>query len=213
MDTLSISFPYSPVKPCSKCLKLLSLESFTKDIYKVSGYTSACKECRRDKNRPKRIWRLKPEEILYPYTPIKFCPKCKTYKQMHEFGVDNHRPDGATTHCKLCKREVGRIADAKRRAKKPNNDIPKYEKGDHLPGRLQVRWSNKRAAKRGAFGKITREEWLTKCAECGNKCVRCGLFKALTIDHIIPLSKGGSNTIDNIQPLCKKCNSSKNNRL
>ncbi len=50
-----------------------------------------------------------------------------------------------------------------------------------------------------------------KFNKLGNKCVICG-SKNITIDHIIPISKGGTNNIDNLQPLCKSCNSSKGNK-
>lgn len=40
----------------------------------------------------------------------------------------------------------------------------------------------------------------------GNKCLRCGSAYNLTIDHIVPLSKGGINYITNYQTLCKSCN-------
>lgn len=43
----------------------------------------------------------------------------------------------------------------------------------------------------------------------GNRCVACGATNNITIDHIIPLAKGGTNCIDNLQPLCHSCNSSK----
>ncbi len=43
----------------------------------------------------------------------------------------------------------------------------------------------------------------------GGKCVNCGSNEKLEYDHIIPLSKGGSNTARNIQLLCENCNRSK----
>jgi len=47
----------------------------------------------------------------------------------------------------------------------------------------------------------------------GGKCVKCGSQKSLEFDHIIPVSKGGSNTERNIQLLCEKCNREKSNKI
>ena len=41
------------------------------------------------------------------------------------------------------------------------------------------------------------------------KCVYCGKTRNLTIDHIRPVSRGGSDKFSNLQILCKQCNSKK----
>lgn len=43
----------------------------------------------------------------------------------------------------------------------------------------------------------------------GKQCKQCGCTDQLTIDHVIPLARGGSNELDNLQILCNKCNSRK----
>lgn len=43
----------------------------------------------------------------------------------------------------------------------------------------------------------------------GGKCSRCGSRSSLEYDHIVPVSKGGSNTARNVELLCEECNRSK----
>ena len=46
----------------------------------------------------------------------------------------------------------------------------------------------------------------------GNQCVYCGAIKNLTIDHIIPKSKGGKNTYENCVTACYTCNNKKGSK-
>ena len=57
--------------------------------------------------------------------------------------------------------------------------------------------------------KVQREVWRRD----KGKCVECGSKENLEYDHIIPFSRGGSNTTRNIQLLCEKCNKKKSNKI
>jgi 5-methylcytosine-specific restriction endonuclease McrA len=69
------------------------------------------------------------------------------------------------------------------------------------------------ARERNAKGTHSLQQWKELKIKHNNKCAICGLEKSLTKDHIIPLSKGGSDYIENIQPLCRNCNSKKYNKI
>lgn len=45
------------------------------------------------------------------------------------------------------------------------------------------------------------------------KCVICGSNENIEFDHIIPFSKGGAHSVDNIRVLCRKCNRSRGNDM
>ncbi len=80
------------------------------------------------------------------------------------------------------------------------------------PDKLKAYMQKRRALKAGNGGSFTAEEWEELCDKYENKCLCCGKKKKLTADHVVPLSKGGTSNIDNIQPLCGTCNSRKGNR-
>lgn len=68
----------------------------------------------------------------------------------------------------------------------------------------------RRARENHAEGFHTAEEWQNVLIQHNNKCFYCGTDKEfLTQDHAIPLSRGGSDWIENIVPACKSCNSQK----
>lgn len=43
-------------------------------------------------------------------------------------------------------------------------------------------------------------------------CLQCGSVEDLTVDHIVPLSRGGKSTPHNLQTLCRSCNAAKRDR-
>jgi uncharacterized protein YdaU (DUF1376 family) len=88
-----------------------------------------------------------------------------------------------------------------------------------------VRWKTKpevaqltrseRLAAARALATHTASEWAFLKALCDNKCVFCGIHEGDLIggtickDHIVPISAGGSDGIENLQPACRECNAKK----
>lgn len=83
----------------------------------------------------------------------------------------------------------------------------------HEANRPRVRtiWRNRRARTRNAAGKHTVKQILDLLQKQQNRCAACSksLKPGYHADHIMPLARGGSNDIGNIQLLCVACNLSK----
>ena len=103
--------------------------------------------------------------------------------------------------------------------KKQESALSDYERVKRFrekhPESVLIENAKRRARRNNAQGSFTFEQWVEVVEKQGDKCVICkNKFSnelPPTIDHIVPLSKGGSNDISNIQALCGRCNSSKGN--
>ena len=81
---------------------------------------------------------------------------------------------------------------------------------EKLKTRFDETWSNESNYERPRIPESVRiEVWRRD----GGKCARCGSREKLEYDHIVPISKGGSNTARNIELLCERHNRSKSNNV
>lgn len=107
---------------------------------------------------------------------------------------------------KMTKEYCQRISDVQK-GKRLGPESPKWKGG------LNPMWLRKQRIRING-GAHSLGEWETLKAQCNWVCLGCKKPEpeiTLTKDHIIPITKGGSDNIENIQPLCKSCNSRKHN--
>jgi 5-methylcytosine-specific restriction endonuclease McrA len=75
---------------------------------------------------------------------------------------------------------------------------------------------NRARSKARNTGKIHLKDWIELCKTQKYRCRLCKQVFSLgdlSIDHIIPISKGGSNDINNLQALCLPCNRKKRDHI
>lgn len=163
----------------------------------------------------------------------KVCSKCKEQKITTEFYKGNRYADGLQSYCKSCSSAAslgysrtleGKLAkqlyEGSTKGKVVRRQINnKYRSSDH--GRQKIneykrkqhqidkQWNNfrRRCRKYGAQPELY--QLIMVRDRC---CQYCWIHEDLTIDHIVPISKGGKSIEDNLQVLCRSCNASKGNR-
>lgn len=154
----------------------------------------------------------------------KLCLRCNKKKRLSEFGKNSRYEDGLNIYCKDC--------ESKRKAewRKSNPDynqeyyinnkqkfvvaVSQWVKNNHkkYSDIHKAAQHRRRARLRGSGGSYAVVEWENLKKFYDYTCLDCGFQEPrvqLTPDHVIPVSKGGKNSIENIQPLCLSCNMKK----
>ena len=171
----------------------------------------------------------------------KFCPKCETERSVLDYHKDKSRKDGLFAYCKTCNKahvkkwqqanpekvnEKYRNLYAKNlehsramRRNRVNNWYLRHQnkarlrsakyRADH-PEVKRLAQAKRRAQKQGnGVFEISKLELFKLLNQ---PCMGCGSLTNQTIDHVIPISKGGTHSIGNLQTLCASCNSSKHTK-
>lgn len=209
------------MKTCSRCHITKEYYDFYKSNQSKDGYESWCKKCRIELSRmryaPKKEAIREDKQSTYQ-DGLKKCKKCEVFKSVDHFCYHPTHWDRLAHVCKEC--DSLRIKKIDANYSKQwyiKNKDRKYQKylewRKNNPDKSRAIWHRYKSNKLNAEGDFTAEQWqLLVGYYCpAGLCLDCGNARKLTYDHVIPLSKGGSNYIDNIQPLCGSCNSKKSN--
>lgn len=189
-----------PLKRCSQCKQHLPANRFNRDKSHKDKLASSCKTCNNarsaawrknnlDRERENgRKWRLN--------HPDQARGSRRAYYEQH---IDEHRANGKNWN--------------KQHRKWVNILSSKWAKSH--PEQIRKNSHRRRAEKRNAIGTHTAQDIMILNINQRNKCAYCGvqLGNKYHVDHIIPLSRGGSNDFDNLALACPRCNMSKGDKL
>lgn len=187
------SFNKKEVKVCTKCYEKLSITCFSKDKSKKDGLRPSCNVCKSktDKSYTKR----NKDKVLFMRHRYK-----ESRREELAFKERERRKSFSENERVECNKK--KLVYIKKNPKQRQEVVA-------------VDFANRKAKRLGIEGKLTVKQWQELKKKYRYMCLCCKQQEpeiSLTIDHIIPFSKGGLNIIDNIQPLCACCNKSKGSK-
>lgn len=168
-------------KVCTKCGRELpaTTEFFGKHKSSKNGLRAMCKECKREQDRKYNQNKRSINSNVYYHKSYYENNKEHLRQKTKEWSLKN--PD--------------KIREKRQRY---------YESG-----RNAMSLHKRRHKMKEAECTLTFEEWQDTLEYFNHECVYCGSKDSIIQDHIIPVSKGGGYTKENIIPACGSCNSSK----
>ena len=217
-------------KTCSRCKTEKDLAEFPKDKGRKDGLYPICKEChnrriserykedeelrKRREERNKKYVSANREKVnayvLEWYREKRLDPDFRKMEleksRLFEQTPERKRKKKIYDEKRRLSRRVYNNTVGTPRTRERYNSDPDY----HERVRNQKNARHHRSKTNG--GSFTATEWEFLVTLADGKCLSCGMEKKLTIDHIVPVIACGPTDINNIQPLCGSCNSSKEDK-
>jgi len=185
-------------KRCTRCGEEKPLEAFARDGRATDGTRSACRVCcgtyNRQWNRENRkrcnaatvAWRAR--------NPEKVAAHKRAWRLANPEKVRKHKRSEYDRHMEAI---IYRVSE--------------WRKLNPEKRRAQSQLRRARLARAAGVDYTTPEKLSARIAYYGSRCYYCG-GEAGTLDHRIPLARGGSHFPANFVPACVSCNASKNDR-
>lgn len=210
---------YTP-KLCGTCKKELpaTAEYFHRDKSKKDGLTSCCKLCVKVH---KKRWYDANHDHAIAYSKQWVADNYEHVLMMHrEWGKQNpQKKKQYNDNWKANNREK-HLASRRRRyvlhAETRRLEVADWRKQN--PDKVRIQFKVRQSRKRSAEGTHSPTDFMQIYHEQNERCAYCGISISLEIkgdihvDHIIPLSGGGSNWPENLALTCAYCNLSKGNK-
>lgn len=223
-----LTFEFHNKKVCKDCGQEKSLDQFNKSVDGRDGFRRVCKECINTYYRQ--------HFAQNPKARKRKAESCQRYRLAHiekelERGRRYHAINAKERNAKRREYYVANIEQEHVRCRnwrKANPEKIRILNRKRDPEKLRaasLRWAKanrdkrriidhrRRARKMQAQGTFTTEDERRLYEICNHRCLCCGATEDLTIDHIIPLSRGGANSFENCQVLCRSCNSRKRTKI
>lgn len=191
------------MKLCRGCGQTKEDSEFPKNSASPDGLHSRCKECRRKKTLE---WASRPENKQREKERLD-----RDYAERREVLLARRKERYQNNKDVELARNK-RWSDANREHHRSINR--EWSKRNVEAARALV--ARRRSVKLKAEGRYSKDDVLKMFVDQEKKCAECGCdldAAGYNIDHIIPLTRGGSNWPDNLQLLCPPCNKSKGAKL
>lgn len=190
-------------KECTRCKETKNYSEFYKDKRHKSGCTSECKKCKHEMVKKYRKTKVGKETKQKASRKYEKSEKGKTIRKKY-----TQSKNGKAAFKKYQQSEKGKVVN-----KRANRTYEKSEKGKASRARRRY---NRAINEQSVINDLTATEWREILILQNNSCVTCLIDfneEPATKDHITPVTKGGGLTKDNVQALCRSCNSSKGNKV